>query len=228
MTERRYSDKEIAAIFRNAAETPAAPERDVPADEGFTLTELQAIGKEVGIAPDAIVRAARALDVSGGPVPRTVFGLPLGVSRTVNLGRTLTNDEWDRLVVQLREVFNARGSTRSDGSLRQWTNGNLQVLLEPVEGGHRLRFRTVHGAARAALSMGLAATTMSAVVAIATAVTGHLGDAMPGVLFLLSGGLTMMAMGVLRLPRWARLRARQMDALAARVAEPPRNALPPA
>lgn len=221
MTDRRYNEKEIAAIFRAAAEGPQSPQREVPPEEGLTLADLQAIGREVGISPAAVAQAAQALDVRREIAPRTFLGLPIGVGRTVNLNRRLSDAEWERLVVQLRDVFNARGSTRSDGSLRQWTNGNLQVLLEPTETGHRLRFRTVHGAARASIGAGLAALGVTATLAAATAISGRLGDAMPGIVFLLATGVAMIVNGALRLPAWARLRGRQMDALAARVASPP-------
>ncbi|HXE84117.1 MAG TPA: hypothetical protein VN513_12380 [Gemmatimonadales bacterium] len=215
MGERRYSDKEIAAIFRAATEGPVAGlQPDVPRDEGLTLSDLQTIGREVGIAPDAIAGAARALDVHRG-TGRTFLGLPIGVARTVNLHRRLTDDEWERLVVQLREVFDARGSTRSDGSLRQWTNGNLQVLLEPTESGHRLRFRTTHGAAQTAIGVGFVAWGAAAVTAIITALSGSFVESVPGLLFLAAAGTTFIATGALRLPRWARLRGKQMEALAA-------------
>src|SRR6266403_2072346 len=223
MAERRYNDKEIAAIFRAAAEEgPQSPQREVARDEGLTLTELQAIGREVGISSDAVAQAAQAVDVRLGAASRTFLGLRIGVARTVNLHRRLTDEEWERLVVQLREVFNARGVTRSDGSFRQWANGNLQVLLEPTETGHRLRFRTAHGAARASIGAGLAALGVTATVAIATAVNGHVGDAMSGIVFLLAAGVGMILNGAIRLPGWARLRGRQMDALAAQMASPPK------
>src|SRR5207249_11031546 len=118
MAERRYNDKEIAAIFRAAAEAQQNPPHDVPRDEGLTLADLQAVGGEVGIPSEAVARAAQALDVRLDAKSRTFLGLPIGVARTVNLNRRLTDEEWERLVVQLREVFNARGRTRSDGSLR--------------------------------------------------------------------------------------------------------------
>lgn len=220
MPDRRYNDKEIAAIFRAATEgPPPASPHEVPRDEGLTLTDLQAIGREVGIAPEAIARAANGLDVTRGS-GRTFLGLPIGVARTVNLNRRLTDEEWERLVVQLREVFDARGATRSDGSLRQWTNGNLQVLLEPTATGHRLRFRTVHGAASASIGMGVVAITVGAAVAATTAIAGSLGDSMSGIAFLLAVGAGLIVNGALRLPRWARLRGRQMDALAAQMTSP--------
>jgi len=218
MAERRYNDKEIAAIFRAAAEQePQNPQREVARDEGLTLAELQAIGGEVGIASEAVAQAARAVDVRLGPASRTLLGLPVGVSRTVNLNRRLTDEEWERLVVQLREVFNARGRARSEGSLRQWTNGNLQVLLEPTETGHRLRFGTVHGAARAAIGAGFGVLGIAAIVAVSGAIWGTLGDAMSGIALMAAAGVGMIVSGALRLPRWARLRERQMEALAARI-----------
>jgi hypothetical protein len=218
---RRYDDKEMAAIFRAAADGPqqTAP-NDVPRDEGLTLAELQSIGREVGLAPDAIARAALSLDVRGAAESRTMFGLPIGVARTVNLNRRLSDDEWERLVVQLREVFAARGTMRSEGSFRQWTNGNLQVLLEPTETGHRLRFRTVHGAAMASIRSGMFAIAASMIAALAIAPGGHILKAVPGVAFLFLTGAGMIASGALRLPRWARLRQRQMEALAEQVALP--------
>ena len=126
----------------------------------------------------------------------------------------------------MREVFNARGRTRSDGSLRQWTNGNLQVLLEPTETGHRLRFGTVHGAARAAIGAGFAVLGVSAIVAISSALGGYFGDTIPGMALMVFAGLGMITSGAVRLPRWARLRERQMEALAAKVAlrnDPPQS-----
>ncbi len=227
MADRRYNDKEIAAIFRAAAEVPQTSQRDVPQDEGLTLADLQAIGREVGISSDAIAQAAQTVDVRLGAASRTVFGLPLGVARTVNLNRRLSDEEWERLVVQLRDVFNARGSTRSDGSLRQWTNGNLQVLLEPTETGHRLRFRTLHGAARASIAAGFTILGVTAAVAVSGVLGGYFADSIPGLALLFVAGAGMIASGALRLPRWARLRGRQMEALAAQVSRQPDAGTPP-
>jgi hypothetical protein len=227
MPDRRYSDKETAAIFRAATEGPHSPPQEAPHEDGLTLADLQAIGGEVGISPDAVARAAHDLERNRGVAARTFLGLPIGVSRTVNLNRRLSEEEWERLVVRLREVFNARGRMRSEGSLKQWTNGNLQVLLEPTESGHRLRFRTTHGAARASMGAGLAVIGVSAVTAISSAVSGSLGAASPGVTLLFLAGVGMIVSGALRLPRWARTRDRQMAALADQIAPPPELPPPP-
>jgi hypothetical protein len=218
MSERRYNDEEVDAIFRIASDEGSLVERQPSSERGLTLGDLQAIGREVGIAPDALTRAAVALDITSQPSRRTFLGLPIGVGRTVELNRNMGDEEWERLVVHLREVFHARGSTRRDGTLRQWTNGNLHVLVEPTAKGHRLRFGTYNGQARASISMGLVALSATLATTIATALSGTLIHAVPGVMFLGVAGIAMIANGAIRLPGWARLRRRQMEQLAADVA----------
>lgn len=214
MPDRRYDDEETAAIFRLAAEEEAAPPRALARQDGRTLAELQSIGREVGLAPEAIAQAARGLDLRGPGESHTRFGLPIGVGRTVSLPRRLSDEEWDLLVVRLREVFQASGRVQVEGSLRQWSNGNLRVMLEPAGSGQRLRFSTVNGAARELMRGGLATLGIAGVVAAALAAAGRLPDALPGIAVLTSLGLALFGSGALRLPRWASLRRRQMEALA--------------
>ena len=119
------------------------------------------------------------MDLRPRGVSQTFLGLPIGVERTIALNRWLTEGEWEHLVVELREAFNARGTVSSNGPFRQWTNGNLQALLEPTATGHRLRLRTLNGNARASMAAGLATLGVTAAVSIASAVGGQLGSAVP-------------------------------------------------
>ena len=69
MTERRYSDEEVDAIFTRASEVEHDAPQRLQSAEGRTLAELQAIGREAGLSPEAVAQAARALDQ---PVDRNV------------------------------------------------------------------------------------------------------------------------------------------------------------
>jgi len=226
MSERRYSEEEVARIFERAAHADQGTPKEstgrsvAPTDQGMTLAQLQEIGREVGIAPTDISRAAKALDLAAPRPIRRLLGFPIGVGRTVELGRRMTEEEWERLVVQLRDTFDARGNVRSDGSFRQWTNGNLQVLLEPTDTGHRLRMRTTNGQARSLMGGGLALLGVGFVVLLGLTLTGQVANAgkLMGVFTIGALGAGMLAVGALRLPGWARLRQRQMDALAAKQA----------
>lgn len=222
MTQRRYDEAEVEAIFQRAAE---APPPDVGAEaaaaaQGLTLAELQEIGRDVGITADAITLAAQTVDPAGPPTSRTFLGLPVSVAHTADLGRRLSEEEWERLVVHLRETFDARGHVTSEGSLRQWTNGNLQALLEPTAAGHRIRLRTTKGSATGMLAGGLGMVGLSVVLLTAAAVQGALGDT--GMVAALGSlglaGVGMFAASALRLPHWARTRRRQIEEIAARAA----------
>lgn len=95
MTERRYGDDEIAAIFSKAAkEEPQLPAVRASREDGLTLAELQAIGRETGIAPDAVARAARSLDARPAGRVRRYLGLPIGVERTVSPGLHSAHRNW--------------------------------------------------------------------------------------------------------------------------------------
>lgn len=218
MSERRYSEDEVNTIFERAAEAQQAVRRKLPPGEGLSLADLRAIGNEVGIPAELVDQAALSIDQSGPSASRTFLGLPLGVGRTVELGRKLSDDEWERLVVDLRETFDARGTVRSDGSLKQWTNGNLQALLEPTPTGHRLRLRTMLGASRAMMSGGIGLLGISTAVVIASALSGNLAEALAQVGTLMIGGAALFTIGAARLPGWAKLRLRQMEGVAARLA----------
>lgn len=219
MTERRFSDDEVAAIFARAAELQPAETRATRSSDGITLTQLQEIGREVGIAPDAIAHAITALDQQGTARTQRVLGIPIGVSRTVELPRKLTDDEWERLVAILRETFDARGVMRAEGSMRAWVNGNLHVMLEPTASGQRLRMRTIKGSARTAFFFAAAIVAYVTFGLVIGSLQEGASDPRDAIRALSVAGLGLGVIGVWmsRLPAWARTRREQMEEIAARV-----------
>lgn len=219
MSERRFSEEEVAEILKHAAETQHSSNNVLPSATGLTLAELTDIGREVGITPEAMQQAAQRIDKTDRTT-RTILGLPLGVGRTVELNRKLTDEEWDRLVADLRATFDARGVVKHEGSLRSWTNGNLQVHLEPTATGQRLRLRTVKGSAPGLIIGGIGMSVVGSVMFVIAAVGGALADRgfLAAVSTLAVGGVAMFASGAIGLPAWARLRQKQMESIAEHVA----------
>jgi hypothetical protein len=225
--ERRFNEAEVAAILERATEraTEQATVRDEPGrqvvatHEGLTLAQLQDIGREIGIAPDVIAESASGLAAMGREHTRRVVGLPLGVERVVPLQRRLSDEEWERVVVALREVFDARGVMAKEGSLRQWRNGNLQALLEPTEGGQRIRLRTFKGNAPGYMTMGAMFFGAGATGIVAAVMNGATGDAgmMTALAVVAASGAGVLTATVARLFPWARKRREQMAEIAARV-----------
>ena len=216
MDERRYEEAEVAKIFQAAASPRASEGRAVAPTSGFSLAELQAIGDEVGIAPERIAEAAAALDVRGPAAPRrTYLGMPVSVGRTVDLPRAPTDREWDMLVAELRQTFGARGKDRSSGGLRAWTNGNLHAYVEPTEAGYRLRLGTTKGNAVASSRFGMVTLLAGLVLSILLFAEVLDEDLVVLLVWSLMGAIAL-AFNAIRLPRWAREREEQMDHIAAR------------
>ena len=144
MTERRYGEDEVREIF-SLATTGDARDPSLPAEAGgLTLDELQRIAEQVGIEPARVAHAAARLDARGTPAPvRRSFGLPIGVSRVVDLPRAPTDREWELLVSQFRTTFETQGETTTTGGLREWSIGRLHISVEPTERGEQLRLTTL-------------------------------------------------------------------------------------
>ncbi len=215
-SERRNTEDEVGKILDRATE--ADSERaGAGGSTGLTLRELHEIGKEVGIPEEVITQAATSLD---RPEPKpagtqTFLGQTIGVGRTVDLPRLLTDQEWNRLVIDLRETFDAKGRIRDDDPLRQWTNSNLQALLEPTESGQRLRLRTLKGSARPYQGMGAAFM----IGGMGAGIASFLGMATDPTIFPLFGvmGAAFFLSSRLTVPRWAQMRSRQFEDIIARL-----------
>jgi hypothetical protein len=224
---KRYSEEEIAEILQRATAVEGSPEAGASPGHGLTLAELQEIGVEAGISPERIADAARAVrSRPPGQGEIHFLGAPRSVSRVVSLAGPFTDDDWTRLVVELRETFDAMGRIREEGPLRSWTNGNLRVLVEPEGQGHRVRMRTVKGNVSSLSAM---ASTFLA-LGVLMFVLGFLGelDATGFVMSLAFGlaGLGQLAYVRGSLPGWARERAAQMEGLAERLRTREREKLP--
>jgi hypothetical protein len=222
MDERRFNDQEVAEIIERATRAQSAALSHPGSATGLTLTELQEIGREVGIAPEAMAHAARSLDLADRQTVRRLFRLPIGVSLTANLGRQLSEPEWQRLVVDLRETFDARGRVREEGAFRQWTNGNLQVMIEPTPEGNQVRLRTFRQDSQMFIGVGFGFVALAGVAFVAKVMAGvDSAQLLPRLLPLAFIGAGLAAFGALRLPAWARERRAQMESIVARLRSAP-------
>lgn len=215
--ERRYQEDEVREIFETAADARDTQRRALSSGDGLSLAELQEIGLEVGLAPERIAEAATALELRAKLVPaKKYMGMPLTVGRTVDLPREPTDREWEVLVAELRETFQAKGSIDVHGGIRQWTNGNLHAFIEPTEQGHRLRLGSLKGNTVATTMMGAAGVGLGLFTTVALLAKGRFADEFLIPLFFVGLGVAAIAAGALALPSWARKRDKQMEYIAAR------------
>lgn len=203
---RRLTESEVTAVLRRAAED---------ADQhGLTVAQVQEIGSEVGLSPDA-VRRALAESASGSLRPSSLkrsVGIPVGVAKEVVLPGTLSDAGWDVLVSVARATFNAHGKESRSGVVREWRNGRLRIASEPTSAGVRIRMSTEKEGALVAPFIFSAVSFVNAVALVLAASTRPalmMMAAIPAAL-----GIAALVAPLIRLPRWARTRSEQFDALA--------------
>jgi hypothetical protein len=215
MTERRYGEKEAREIF-SLATTGDTREQSLPAEAGgLTLAELQRIGQEAGIGPARVAEAAASLDSRGRLAPiRRSFGLPVGVSRVVDLPRAPTDREWEQLIAEFRTTFGVQGTATTSGGLREWSHGNLHISVEPTERGEQLRLSTLKDDGIALNGLAVVLSGMSLIFGAVVTAAGKPEKAL--IILGMFGGMGLAAFGsnLIRLPRWARERRSQMEAIA--------------
>ncbi len=236
MSERRYDEDEAARIFAAASEaSPEEPEAGTARSSGsggLTLGELREIAQQAGIDPEQVSAAARALDrraletraLDRTPLePRRTLGFTVGVNEVARPKRRIDDAEWERLVVLLRDTFDARGRVLVQGNLRQWTNGNLHIFVEPTADGDRVRMRTTNANARALFGVGIAALATGAFVALMglRAAGGIDLGLLGGAGLLGAAGATAFGAALARLRRWVPLRREQFGRIAERLESGP-------
>jgi hypothetical protein len=211
----RFNEDEAAAIFARAAEVEASDRHPVSGGGGMTLEELQEIGREAGLAPEAVAHAAASLRKAGTALPAPTFlRIPIGVARTVPLERPLSDEEWGGLVGELQATFNASGRVSSDGTFREWRNGNLRIFAGPAPGGYQVDMRTSRGSARSLMTAGgVMAAIGATALTVATVTVSAPGDATT----LLAIGAGLFGAGLLQVPAWARRRREQFERIAGRL-----------
>lgn len=223
--ERRYGDDEVREILDLAVRDAQPVPLSSTQDSGITLSELQEIGREAGISPEQISRAAQAVAVRGGLLPRVrKLGMPVSVGRIIDLPREMTEREWDVLVGDLRAVFRASGHVSGPGESREWSNGNLRVTLEPTASGERLHMNTLKRSGEFGIRFGVGFTALGLIflpLAILTIIGADLplaralANLIPS-LAVLGAGIGSLLWNRISLPGWASEREEQMAQIAAR------------
>ena len=217
--ERRFTEAEVAAIIETATNWKDPRRQPVEPGDGLTLDQVQEIGREIGIAPNAITGAADAFKDSGTTLVRRFLGLPLRVERNVKLRRDFSEDEWEQVVADLREVFNSPGVVKEDGSLREWSSGNLQVVLEVNAVARVVRLRTFKGNALVLLGAGFGISGAAGGLLVAmllklTATDSRLASVLA---LMVAVGAIIAGATAISVGPWARRRREQMSEVAARV-----------
>jgi hypothetical protein len=111
-------------------------------------------------------------------------------------------------------MFGVQGQTKTEGALREWSDGNLHISVEPSANGNQLRVNDRKDDAVAINGAGFLLIVVGVVLGAFLAATGKPGTA-GGVLGFF-GAISLIpffAANLIRTPAWARERERQIEAI---------------
>lgn len=137
MTElrRRYSDDEVALILRKAAQLDAGP-GSVDVTEGLSLADIERIAQEVGIAPDAVARAAALLGADTPSPVAQVFGGPTDFRAEHQARGTLPREAFGDVVASIRRFTGKPGKTSEVLNGLEWKSmgetTQITVIVRPT------------------------------------------------------------------------------------------------
>ncbi len=117
MEQQKFSEKEVGQILAKAAALQSGTSG--PANStGTTLEELQKIAEEIGIHPEAVIRASNEI---GRARQTTVGASSRSVLLEQSIGGHLSEENWERIVTASRTAAGSAGSTQLTGDIREWT-----------------------------------------------------------------------------------------------------------
>jgi hypothetical protein len=144
LTEKRFTESEVALVLRRAVELEGTiSNSDPPEARGLTLKELQDVALEAGIRPDLVSRAAAELETTPDLEPFSVAG-PYTVKKEVRvLEGEATREEIGQLMRVVDGQVSAQGTVvEALGAVRWTSHGRFlstQVSVEPADGETLLR-----------------------------------------------------------------------------------------
>lgn len=187
---RRYNDKEVARIIKQASELQQS---DAPGESasGLSLAELEQIAREAGIDPAMVRRAAVDLDaqVSVGR-PSRFLGAPSSLALERTIDGEVSPDEYDALVAEIQRAVGGMGSASLLGRSLQWTSAGggrhrvstrtVQVTVAPKNGRTTIRIEEPVGQLAGGLFLGLMGGIGMGLMPLAGVGGGYLGMSVAG------------------------------------------------
>ncbi len=115
---RRYSDKEIRRLLRQAAHLQEREAEHEHGEEGggMTLAELQEVAAEAGIHPRYLQRAAARIDQAGeSGLAAALAGTPLTIIVERTVSGQLASEGFEHAVLEIQRAFTGAGNASMVG-----------------------------------------------------------------------------------------------------------------
>ena len=118
MSERRFTDEEVREVLRRAVED--VPGTALASGDGLTLSELEAIGAEVGIDAERIERAVWSMDHAPGQSGGRLLGGPRLLSVRRKVPGEVPEGAAPEVLAAIRRHLGRAGDVSEVGGAIEW------------------------------------------------------------------------------------------------------------
>lgn len=136
LDERKFTDQEVRKILKKAVEK--TPSRALAKGEGISLADLRSIGEEVGIDPDRVEDAARAVALGGAQRSFSILGVPRILNFTRKVKGELDPADVPEVLTLIRKTMGQQGEAEEIMGSLEWSSkgeaGERYVTLSSKDG----------------------------------------------------------------------------------------------
>ena len=153
--QRSYNEKQIGALIQRATELHE--EAMGASERGLSLEEIEHIAAELGLPPEYMRTAALELeDRVSSDRAFSVFGGPFVINQARVVDGTMTQEQWEQVVMELRAFTGKRGQVDEVGPAREWIHAigegdegfnfvKTRVAIRPGDGQTSIQIRKHYG-----------------------------------------------------------------------------------
>lgn len=144
MAEKKYTEEEIKKIINKATKMQNDDfKSDLESSRGFTLSELEKIGAEVGLKKEYLFAAASEFDHEHVKRFSDMNATHIFEEREVDI--EMTSDTWNDICSELRHYFGTKyGKTEEDPKRLEWTHMSLagiETIVNISSGNNKSHLR---------------------------------------------------------------------------------------
>ena len=154
-THRSYNEKQIGALIQRATELHE--EAMGASERGLSLEEIEHIAAELGLPPEYMRTAALELEHRvRSDRAFSLFGGPFVINQARVVDETMTEEQWEQVVMELRAFTGKKGHVDEVGPAREWIHAigegdegfnfvKTRVAIRPGDGQTSIQIRKHYG-----------------------------------------------------------------------------------
>ncbi len=169
----KFNEKEVGGLIQRASELHESSLADE--EHNLTLSETEAIAKELGIPSRFLIEAALEHRSGHGDSSFSIWGAPFRVNHHSIFEGHFTDEQWEEALSEFQEFSGKSGSTETLGTTRRWSHvvgegdsgfnfEELSVSVRPMGERTSIRLKKEYKGAVAMYFMAFAVTSFMTLI----------------------------------------------------------------